>query len=570
MSGDQTESAFAKLGRRELMRHMHDQVDELLAARDQMERLLQAIVDVGTDLQLDATLHRIVAAAQDLTGARYCALAVYGSAGGVTSFVHTGMDAETVRRIGRLPVGKGLLGLPIGEMDALRLDDLTHHPAAVGFPEHHPPMQAFLGVPITIRNSLFGGLYMTHHPSTQTFTEADEVAARALASSAATAIDNAQLFERIQESAKWTNASREITTALLSGVDPPMSAMRLIAERARELTNAEQAIVLVPMDADSGSDEVNTLVVDTAVGLYAAEVVGQRIPIEGSTTGGAFRSGEPIITESFRHLIPAFTDVGQRPAIVMPLRANETVLGVIAVARNAQQPPFEASYLELVSDFAAHATIALTLAAGRDRERELTLLADRERIAHDLHDHVIQRLFAAGMDLQGTVARARSPEITERLSRTVDDLQATIEDIRNTIFQLRFGPGPDSDFRRRIQQLVAELTDDREVTTTLRMSGPMNAVGGELAENAEAVVTEAVSNVLRHAQASQLMIDIDVADLITLVVDDDGRGIPANNSRQSGLANMRRRAEQLGGTCEITTSPEAGTRVRWRVPITGS
>ncbi len=409
MDGDERDSAFAGLGRRELVVRMHEQLDEMLVARDQMEQLLRVIVEIGSDLDLDATLHRIISAAMELTGARYGALAVRAENGTLMSFVHAGIDSETVRRIGRLPMGKGVLGVPLDPSGALLLDDLTAHPAAVGFPEHHPPMRAFLGVPIRIRGGVFGSLYLTHDRPSRTFTQSDEIGARALASAAAVAIDNAQLFGRMRASAKWMSASREITTALLSGTEPQLRPLQLIAENARELTGAEQAIVLVPTDPDLPPDEIDTLVVSTSVGVHADEVIGQRVPVDGSTSGRVFRSGTPLVTEALQYPIEAFTDVGERPAIVMPLRALDTVVGVIAVARHAQQPPFDASYLELVSDFASHAALALTLAASRERTRELTILADRERIAHDLHDHVIQRLFAVGTDLQGTIARARSP-----------------------------------------------------------------------------------------------------------------------------------------------------------------
>ena len=315
--------------------------------------------------------------------------------------------------------------------------------------------------------------------------------------------------------------------------------MQLIAERARELTEAEQAIVLVPTDDHVPDNEVDTLVVDTAVGVHAEDVLGQRIPVDGSTSGEVFRSGSPLITEYFRHPIQAFTDVGQRPAIVMPLRANGSVLGVIAVARNESQPPFDDSYLDLVSDFAGHAAMALTLSNARERQRELTVLADRERIAHDLHDHVIQRLFAAGMDLQGTIARSRSPEVVERLSRTVDDLQATIDDIRRTIFDLHAHNDPGSTFRGRIEQLVADLSDDRNLAIELRMSGPISMVSADLARHAEAAITEAISNSVRHADASRLTVRVTAADFLTVEVVDDGCGIPPAVTRRSGLANMQ-------------------------------
>ena len=251
----------------------------------------------------------------------------------------------------------------------------------------------------------------------------------------------------------------------------------------------------------------------------------------------------------------------------MPLRAHDEVAGVIAVARGPDQPSFDSSYLDLVSDFATHAAIALALAAGRENARQLTILAERERIAHDLHDHVIQRIFAAGMDLQGTLARARSPEVADRLNRTLDDLQTIIEEIRTTIFQLKSPLARDGGFRQRIQRVVADLTESRDIVTTVQMFGPMTAVGDELAEHAEAVTTEAISNAVRHSGASRLTVEVSVADMFIVDIIDNGCGVPVDNPRRSGLANMTRRAEQLGGTCEITSPPEGGTRVHWTAPL---
>ncbi|ETB07566.1 histidine kinase, partial [Mycobacterium avium subsp. paratuberculosis 10-5864] len=542
--------------------------DELAAARDQTEKLLRVIAEIGAGLDLDATLHRIISAARELTSAPYGALAVRDRHANLISFVHEGMDAETVRRIGHHPVGKGLLSLSLLDTPALRMDDLTAHPAAAGFPEHHPAMRAFLAVPITIRGAVFGNLYLTHVDEARVFSDADEMAARALAFAAAVAIDNAQVFERERMSVKWIEASREITTALLSRTEPHRRPMQLIAERACALTDAEQAIVLVPADPEQpGNPEVDTLVVLAAVGLPAADVLGQRVPVRGSTSGAVFKSGEPLITDEFRYPIQAFTDAGRRPAIVMPLRARDEVVGVIAIARGTEQPPFDESYLDLVRDFATHAAIALVLAAAREDARQLAVLAERERIAHDLHDHVIQRLFAAGMDLQGTLARARSPEVADRLNRTLDDLQTIIEEIRTTIFALRSPAAVAGDFRHRIQRVIAELTENRDLVTTVRMDGPMTAVGAELAEHAEAVTAEAVSNAVRHSGASRLTVQIGVADMFTLDVIDNGRGIASGNTRRSGLANMTRRAEQLGGSCEISSPPGGGTRVHWTAPL---
>jgi signal transduction histidine kinase len=199
--------------------------------------------------------------------------------------------------------------------------------------------------------------------------------------------------------------------------------------------------------------------------------------------------------------------------------------------------------------------------------RELAILAERERIAHDLHDHVIQKLFAAGLDLQNTIARAHSPEISSRLANTLDDLQGTINDIRATIFKLHNPEAQNDDFQQRIQNTIAELTENRDIATTLDTSGPLTVVSGELADHAEAVITEAVSNAVRHARANRLTVRVQVADRLTIEVVDNGCGIPQNNQRHSGLANIQRRAAQVAGDCSITAAAESGTRVHWTAPL---
>jgi serine phosphatase RsbU (regulator of sigma subunit)/anti-sigma regulatory factor (Ser/Thr protein kinase)/transcriptional regulator with GAF, ATPase, and Fis domain len=354
MDSDRSDPAFTWQGRRELVSQMHDQLDELEAARDQMEQLVRVIVEIGSDLDLDVTVHRVVKAAMELTGARYAALGIRASDGGLISFVHAGIDADTARRLDDLAVGEGL-----------RVDDLSAHPQTAGLSALDPPMRAFLGIPITVRAANFGNLYLADDRPGRVFTDSQEGAVRAIATAAAAAIDNARLFERERESAKWTKASREITTALLSG-DPQTGPLQLIVNRALELAGAEQAILLVPRELESPADEVDTLVVAATAGRYSSEVIGRQVPMDGSTTGGVARRGLPLITDSFQYPIEGFTDVGERPAIVIPLIADGAVLGVIAVARDPHQPAFGNDYLELVSDFARHAAIALALAAGRE------------------------------------------------------------------------------------------------------------------------------------------------------------------------------------------------------------
>ncbi|CDO11015.1 GAF sensor signal transduction histidine kinase [Mycolicibacterium cosmeticum] len=560
-------SAFAR--RPDELRRIHDQLDELAADRDQMGLLLQLAIEISSDLELDPTLYRIIRAALTLTGARYGAIGVWGPDDLLTSFVHEGMDPRTVEHIGHLPVGKGILGALRERTDLLNLRDLTEHAASAGFPEGHPPMRSFLGMPIRIRGEPFGSLYVADDRPGHSFTGADELTARALASVAAVAIDNARLFNQMRVAASWTNASREITAAVLSDEQPEMlRPLRLIAERALQLTDAEQAIVLIPDDPDAAEDEVQTLVVSAAVGTYADDVLGQRIPVAGSTTGAVFRSGEPVITETFRRPIESFTDAGERPAIVAPLRAEQHTLGVIAVARNASGPPFDTSYLNLVSDFAGHAAIALTIAKARRDTAELDLLSDRERIAHDLHDQVIQRVFAVGMDLQGVIARMRNPALIQRVSRSVDELQSVITDIRTTIFNLQKSSATHEGFPARIHDVFESLTESIDVAASLNVSGPLSVVTATLADHAEAVFTEALSNAIRHSGAAEIIASITVGDDLSIMVSDNGKGIPPDNQRSSGLRNLARRAESAHGQFTVADRPGGGTDVVWSVPLT--
>ncbi|OBK18908.1 SpoIIE family protein phosphatase [Mycobacterium asiaticum] len=384
MDEDRDESAFTWQGKDELASQIHEQINELLAAREQLEHLLRAIVEIGSDLDLDVTLRRVVKAAMELTGARYGALAIRGPDGAPATFVQLGMDAETARLLGELPVGDGLL-----------LDDVSVLPEASALLAHDFAMRALLAIPITVRAADFGNLYLGDDRPGQAFSKSHESGVRALATAAAAAIDNARLFERERESSKWTNASREITTALLSG-DPQTRPLQLIVNRALELADAEQAILLVPLEPDLPVDEVDTLVVAATAGRYSSEVIGRQVPMAGSTTGGVARRGLPLITDSFQYPIEGFTDVGERSAIVMPLIANDAVLGVIAVARQPQQSPFGNDYLQLVSDFARHAAIALALAAGREHalNQELALADTVDEAVHAAAEE-LRRLWRA-------------------------------------------------------------------------------------------------------------------------------------------------------------------------------
>ncbi|MGD1237518.1 GAF domain-containing sensor histidine kinase [Mycobacterium seoulense] len=382
--------------------------------------------------------------------------------------------------------------------------------------------------------------------------------------------DNGIFLDPVRASARRASASREIFAALLSDADLHLQPLQLIVERAAELADAEQVIVLVPVDPDQPRSDVDQLVVSAAVGVHAKELLGQEVPVSGSIVGEVFRSGEALISDTFRHPMRAFADIGERPAFVMLLRSGQQALGVMVVARNAAAPPFGDEYFDLARDFADHAAIALTLATARRHASEQTVLADRDRIAHDLHDHVIQRVFAIGMDLQGVTARLRSPQLAARVAQSVDGLDAVIDDIRRSIFKLQRPPAGRRSFARRIQDAVEHLSGDHREVTTLSMAGPMATVSDELAAHAEVVVVEVLSNAVWQSGAENITVEVSVTDELLIEITGDVGGIPSDDQRRIGLASIAQCAEDLGGQCMIASPPDRGIHVCWRIPLQDS
>ena len=516
--------------------------------------LMEAMLAVTSGLELDETLTTIVRTATDLVSARYGALGVRGEDHELVGFIAEGIDEQGRQRIGVLPSGRGVLGLLIDDPKPIRLDDIRSHPASVGFPPNHPPMRTFLGVPIRIREEVYGNLYLTEKINGLPFTEQDEVLAEALAAAAGIAIDNARLYEQSRARQSWIAATRDIATRLLAG-DEPGQVFRLIADDAVKLTGADAAVVVVPSEVDE------LVVVETAGSANPSEE-SRLISMTGTVIGETFTDRTP------RRLPAMATDLmaAAGPALVVPLRTTEKVAGVVVALRRDGGPEFTAEQLDMMAAFADQATLAWQLAGTQRRMRELDLIADRDRIARDLHDHVIQRLFAAGLALQGTIARTDSPEVADRLADTVDELQSVIQDIRTTIFDLHGGAGGTTRLRQRITDAIAGFAGTGP-RTTAQFVGPLSVVGSTLADHAEAVVREAVSNAVRHAGAAAVAVTVRVEDDLTIEVTDDGCGMPADVTA-SGLNNLRSRAEQMGGELVISNAPDGGTVLRWSAPLT--
>ncbi|CCH32892.1 GAF sensor signal transduction histidine kinase [Saccharothrix espanaensis DSM 44229] len=542
----------------ELLDEMRERLTEIGSTRDKMQRLLDAVLAVGAGLELDSTLQRIVQAAVELVGARYGALGVLGTKADLSEFVYVGIDPATRANMGHLPEGKGLLGLLIKDPRAIRLHDLSSHAASVGFPPNHPPMHSFLGVPVRVRDEVFGNLYMTEKIDGADFTADDEVVLSALAAAAGVAIENARLFERSRSRERWLEAAAEINSVLLGGASAE-DALHLITQRTRELSAASLSLILLVEEG------VADLRIAAGAGKQSDGLIGVAVTPREKFARQVLDSAAPLLVEDLEGRLGQLSvDVG--PAVAVPLRTGSTVNGVLLAARGKGGTQFVADQVPLLASFADQAAVALEFAENQRSRRLVDVLEDRDRIARDLHDHVIQRLFATGMSLQGALGTIQQPRIRERVEKAVKQLDETVLEIRTSIFDLQASddaPG----LRRRLLDLIAEVTSDTAVTPTVRMTGTVdNSVPDDIAEHAEAVVREAVSNVVRHARATELTVTVEAGDRLTLTVVDNGGGMPDQVAR-SGLHNLERRAAELGGTLSVSADPGGGTRFCWQVPL---
>ncbi|CNY77484.1 two-component system sensor histidine kinase DosT [Mycobacterium tuberculosis] len=553
---------LSQLRLRELLLEVQDRIEQIVEGRDRLDGLIDAILAITSGLKLDATLRAIVHTAAELVDARYGALGVRGYDHRLVEFVYEGIDEETRHLIGSLPEGRGVLGALIEEPKPIRLDDISRHPASVGFPLHHPPMRTFLGVPVRIRDEVFGNLYLTEKADGQPFSDDDEVLVQALAAAAGIAVDNARLFEESRTREAWIEATRDIGTQMLAGADPAM-VFRLIAEEALTLMAGAATLVAVPLDDEAPACEVDDLVIVEVAGEISPAVKQMTVAVSGTSIGGVFHDRTP---RRFDRLDLAVDGpVEPRPALVLPLRAADTVAGVLVALRSADEQPFSDKQLDMMAAFADQAALAWRLATAQRQMREVEILTDRDRIARDLHDHVIQRLFAVGLTLQGAAPRARVPAVRESIYSSIDDLQEIIQEIRSAIFDLHAGPSRATGLRHRLDKVIDQLAIPA-LHTTVQYTGPLSVVDTVLANHAEAVLREAVSNAVRHANATSLAINVSVEDDVRVEVVDDGVGI-SGDITESGLRNLRQRADDAGGEFTVENMPTGGTLLRWSAPL---
>jgi signal transduction histidine kinase len=551
-----------------LLEDLQEQVQRVRGTQNRVHTLLEAVLAIGSDLDLNVVLRQIVESAVQLVDCRYGALGVLGEEGGIKQFITVGIDEETIAGIGNYPRGEGILGLLIREPHALRLPVLSDHPDSVGFPPGHPPMTTFLGTPVQVRDKIFGNLYLTEKNGGAEFDAEDEAVLRTLGAAAGVAIDNARLYDDARRRERWLAASSDLTRTLLSGADP-VEVLHTFTATVRELSDADLVTLAVPV---TGTTD---LVIESAEGHEAELVRGLALPDGTSLAAKVFTSGERIVSTSLSE--DPRTGTGSAsvlelgPAFVIPLGTQERVRGVLQVANRHGGTVFPDATVEMIAGFAGHAALALEIAEHRRDAEQLLVLNDRDRIARDLHDLAIQRLFAGGLSLQSVLNRLSDrPEVAERVQRVVDDLDDTIKVVRSTIYALRESDRTGATgLRARLVTEVGRAAEALGFTPSLRMSGLLDTdVSDEQREHLVAVLREALSNAARHAQATAVEVTAEAtATTLRLRVADNGRGIGSDVTRRSGLGNISTRADHLGGTSALTPNEPSGTVLEWTVPL---
>ena len=531
---------------------------DLERSQRRLQDLLHATTSVVERLELEVVLRRLVEAGMSLVGAKYGALGVISADGGVERFIHVGIDASAAERIGAHPLGLGVLGAVISDREPIRLEDLTEDPRSAGFPRHHPQMHTFLGVPVKVGDEVYGNLYLTEGESGP-FTKDDEDLIVALAATAGIAIENARLYDAARTREVWNATIADVMAAMLDVTGE--NVLDVIAERVAALIDADLVALAVP----HGDGEFQL----TAVHGSLSGLLRDRIyPAAGSLAARALAGRRAVSIEAPTEASGPDWQPDAGPTMAIPLFAGDEALGVLSISRPAGGAAFTEADVDMAFTFAAEASIALEVVRAREDRQRLETAQDRARIARDLHDHVIQRLFGAGLALQA-VSAAAGPDISADIEAQIDAIDAATKDIRTIIFALS------SDERRgekrlrdRLLDVVSEVAGTWTAQPRISFAGPLDSlVSSDLADDLVAVLRELLTNVVKHARAQSVEIAVSIADhSVRLVVADDGRGIP-DSAPRSGLANLAERAALRNGRCVVTSGAGGPTRIEWSVPV---
>lgn len=569
----------------ELLTDFVDSAGQPTNGHQRMQGLLNAVVALAEDLSLEAVLHRVVSSACQLVGAEYGALGVIGADQALSHFITVGIDDELARRIGPLPTGHGVLGLLIRDPKPLRLHDLSRHPDAYGFPANHPPMKTFLGVPVRVRDAVFGNLYLTQKTGGGDFTDEDEHLAEALAAAAGVAIENARLFEDARRRAAWLQACMDVTGRMMGSEDTPAGqdgGLDMIAARALRESDSSVALILVQENTardmtaaentsqnDVARDHTpNYFRVAGAAGGSPSRWLGRLLSLESGEINSVIATGKATLVPDAASVLGARDVPVPSRLLAIDLSAHGTHHGLLVLLRECPSGTFSTTDIEMAPVFGSHVALALELARAHRMREQIAVFSDRDRIARDLHDLVIQRLFAAGLSIQSLRRYMTDGAGASTIQTVTDELDETIRELRNTIYSLSDSETGKELLSSRILQTVRSSTQSLAFVPLLTLTGAVDAVRDEeTAANVLAVITEGLSNAVRHSGADFIRVTVSVNDgHVAVHIQDNGVGftapVPGN-----GLTNMEHRARSMGGTFDVSANPESGTALMWTAPV---
>ena len=557
----------------------------VLLTREQIEQRLIALhrasLELVRDLSQDKVLEHIIDLAREQAGARYAALGVVNQEGKIEQFIPTGMTLEQIERLAHPPQGKGLIGALSRERRTIRLADLTRDKRSVGFPEHHPEMRSFLGVPILLGEELLGLIYLTDKVDYFEFTEDDELVIETLAAYAAVAIHNARLYrglldqdQVLTQRSEDLSLLNDVATALASSLDLDEVLDRTL-DRVMSYLGVEAGEIFLT-EEDGHSLRLAIHRGEAAEAFWTKE----RFTLGEGYVGTVAQTGQPLVStalqDDMRFLRRAVVEAGFRCLASIPMRAHGSVVGVMNVATR-REVSLEQRQIDLLIAIGAWAGITVENARLHGQARRLAILEERERICMDLHDGIVQDIYAVGLALDFArhaidddpkQARIKIKQAIDGLNRTIGDIRAYIADLRPRQFN---GSG----LVEGLQRLVDEFKANTQAEAAL--AAPRNGLAMLPSAHATAlfhICQEALANVAKHGRASRTDVRLwKTRERLLLEVADNGQGFDLHKMSVTlghGLSNMHIRARKVGGDVEITSEPGEGTTVLAWVPLLGS
>ena len=536
------------------------------AAAARLQQLVEANRVIVAELSLDGVLRRVVESARTVVGARFAALGVVGADGGLERFVHDGMDPETVQAIGDLPKGRGLLGAVSESGSPVRLASVAEDARSAGVPLEHPPLTSFLGVPVRTGGSVYGNLYLANPVGRDEFDISDENLLRSLATTAGAAIANARLYTEALQRHEWLRYSSEVSQRLMAEDEDSTAMLADLARSAQSVARADGVLIILPVPRAP-----RTLEIVATSGDGIDQYRGVRFDGAGSIAWQSMQLGESMVVKDIHERLAGASHLPLPMPInhvmVVPLLGRDTVRGTITVGRTVDWP-FTDTDLELAEAFAAQATVTLEMADARADQQRIAVLEERARMAHNLHDNVVQRLFAAGLTIQGAAGLSDDPAVRQQLAGAVENLDETIRTLRTSIFDIRQDTEAVAPLAGRVLAVVVELTAALGFTPVLEVTGAVESVTDVgLAADAETALRSALTEIAQHAEATRVRVEVDCDGLaLTLIVTDDG-AVPLGSRPREGLDELQHRAEARSGATAVTPLDGGGVQLFWSVPL---